>query len=294
MSNNELVQHNQPQTLQQPTKLNNLRLKNGVSPMKETSCLCDMENHHTNNGKTILITNNVTQPQNGHGPNCKSKTYTIVTTATSHVPPQIDASQMNMIDINPTVVLDRINICINNHYLSSSPSSSSSSNTTTLPTIQTTTIISPKPSSSSSPSPSQHEQLLQSVVPAVERQRQRSSDEPDSTTNSTTTIINHTKFQIGQDVLVQQKDGRLYLGTTIAVGHNQCLVKFGDNTERWSPFDELTKLNLNTNNSSPVCVVCKKVKDSEPTEVCENCGRGYHEKCTDGNLGQTGVWYCRR
>ncbi|KAJ9587025.1 hypothetical protein L9F63_019367 [Diploptera punctata] len=55
---------------------------------------------------------------------------------------------------------------------------------------------------------------------------------PDSTTKE------RSGFSEGEDVLFQHKDGRFYLGTIVEVDlvAEQCLIKFGDNTESWSSF----------------------------------------------------------
>lgn len=98
---------------------------------------------------------------------------------------------------------------------------------------------------------------------------------PDSTTTP-----EMAPFCPGQDVLLKQKDGRFYFGTVVEVNsaREQCLVKFGDNTDSWSSYKDLTKL------SQPedlMCVVCKKSapKDHREITVCDKCGRGYHRKC---------------
>lgn len=88
--------------------------------------------------------------------------------------------------------------------------------------------------------------------------------EPDSTTSSlgqlpVTPEKNNPKFKLQEDVLVEHKDGRFYLGTVIAIGNCQCLVRFNDNTECWSDFRELTKLSGGTDaDDAPACVVCKR------------------------------------
>ncbi|XP_062539352.1 polycomb protein Pcl [Armigeres subalbatus] len=125
--------------------------------------------------------------------------------------------------------------------------------------------------------------------------------EPDSTTSSlgqlplTPEKMGGAKFKPQEDVLVQHKDGRFYLGTVIAIGNCQCLVRFNDNTECWSDFRELTKLSGGgETDDAPACVVCKRQQQNEESvEVCENCGRGYHVKCMDGNFKRNGYWFCR-
>lgn len=101
---------------------------------------------------------------------------------------------------------------------------------------------------------------------------------PDSTTPLDK---ERSSFGHGQDVLLQQKDGRFYLGTVVEVDtiREQCLVKFGDNTESWSSFKDLTK--LSQPDEDLLCVVCKKSapKDKNEITVCDKCGRGYHQQC---------------
>lgn len=90
-------------------------------------------------------------------------------------------------------------------------------------------------------------------------------------------------FCAGQDVLVKQKDDRYYFGTVVQVDdiREQCLVKYGDNTNNWSSFKDLTKLNTSKLELELLCVVCKKSapKNQKEIIVCEQCGRGYHQKC---------------
>lgn len=59
----------------------------------------------------------------------------------------------------------------------------------------------------------------------------------------------------------------------------QCLIKFGDDTESWSSFKGLTKLTLPE--SDLLCVICKKSQPKTDNDiiVCDKCGRGYHQLC---------------
>lgn len=241
--------------------------------------------------KTILITNNI-QPKsksNAAGSADNSSSITILTSSSHNNDDDDDTEEMmdtlddQEILENPlseqssktnktnrttnqrsTVVLDRINICINNHY--NEPMRQEAATTTTT---------------SISSTPVKYETFVK-------------KDEPDSTV-LTPPSKDIELYKNGQDVLVLQKDGRLYLGTVIAIARNQCLVKFGDNTERWASYHELTKLSSSDVDSLPVCVVCKCQKSSDVVEVCEKCGRGYHEKCMDGgDMGLNGIWVCRR
>lgn len=102
---------------------------------------------------------------------------------------------------------------------------------------------------------------------------------PDSTT---LTEKEMPEFSVGQDVLVKQKDERYYLGTVIQVNSlkEQCLIKYGDNTYNWSSYKDLTKLNA-SEQEDLLCVICKKSAPKSKKEiiVCDQCGRGYHQKC---------------
>lgn len=167
----------------------------------------------------------------------------------------------------PAMVLDRINVCINNHF--SEPRQ---------PLLEASTMVGP--------------------LKPLNEKRASTDLEPDSTTSSlgqlpVTPEKNGTKFKLQEDVLVEHKDGRFYLGTVIAIGTGQCLVRFNDNTECWSDFRELTKLSSNDADDTPACVVCKRQNADDNVEVCENCGRGYHIKCMDGNFEKNGYWFCR-
>ncbi|KAF4532724.1 hypothetical protein B566_EDAN011916, partial [Ephemera danica] len=88
---------------------------------------------------------------------------------------------------------------------------------------------------------------------------------PDSTTKE------RSGFSEGEDVLVQQKDGRFYFGTVVMVELNneRCLVKFGDNTQRWSKFKDITRLSM-SGSEQPSCVVCKKSKSGTNSRGLSN------------------------
>ncbi|XP_018328113.1 polycomb protein Pcl [Agrilus planipennis] len=122
---------------------------------------------------------------------------------------------------------------------------------------------------------------------------------PDSTTSVEKERVG---FSPGQDVLLKHKDGRYYLGTVVEVDsiREQCLVKFGDNTENWSSVKDLTKLST-PEQEDLLCVVCKKSapKDKHEISVCDKCGRGYHQRCHQPEipticLKEGTSWMCRR
>ncbi|KAK9498291.1 hypothetical protein O3M35_002959 [Rhynocoris fuscipes] len=117
---------------------------------------------------------------------------------------------------------------------------------------------------------------------------------PDSTTKE------KTNFLIGDEVLMQRRDGNFYFGAVIKIDslREQCLVKFGDNTETWSSFSRLTKL------STALDVTCVKCKSSETKTdneiaVCDRCSRGYHQLCHQPAIKNEDVkgdpkWECSR
>ncbi|XP_069676859.1 metal-response element-binding transcription factor 2 isoform X2 [Periplaneta americana] len=118
---------------------------------------------------------------------------------------------------------------------------------------------------------------------------------PDSTTKE------RSGFSEGEDVLFQHKDGRYYLGTIVEVDlvTEQCLIKFGDDTESWSSFKDLTKLTLPE--SDLLCVICKKSQPKTDNEiiVCDKCGRGYHQLCHQPHISKENTepeahWVCKR
>lgn len=108
------------------------------------------------------------------------------------------------------------------------------------------------------------------------------SDTVEAVVPDSTTPVERASFSHGQDVLLKHKDGRYYLGTVVEVDtiREQCLVRFGDNTESWSSTKDLTKLSL-PEDEDLLCVVCKKSapKDKHEITVCDKCGRGYHQHC---------------
>ncbi|KAL1131799.1 hypothetical protein AAG570_011411 [Ranatra chinensis] len=99
---------------------------------------------------------------------------------------------------------------------------------------------------------------------------------------------------------MQRRDGNFYLGTVVQIDspREQCLVKFGDNTESWSVYSRLTKLSTGFD---VTCVKCKTslTKEHNDIVVCDRCSRGYHQLChmpeiksEDANPGSR--WECAR
>lgn len=121
--------------------------------------------------------------------------------------------------------------------------------------------------------------------------------------DSTTTLEKEpVVFNPGEDVLLKHKDGRYYLGTVVEFDYirDKCLLRFGDNTESWSPTKKLTKLSL-PEPEDLLCVVCKKSspKDNNDVAVCDKCGRGYHLLCHQPAISpeyknHSNFWHCKK
>ncbi|XP_046398166.1 uncharacterized protein LOC124164971 [Ischnura elegans] len=130
-----------------------------------------------------------------------------------------------------------------------------------------------------------------------QRKKERSEEGsvvPDSTT------AERSCFVEGEDVLLASKDGCYYLGTVVEVdaASDRCLVKFGDNTQRWSSLKDLAKL-ASQSEHELLCVVCKKsnAKAFDTILVCDHCGRGYHQNCHRPNINLAEIdshWTCSR
>lgn len=187
--------------------------------------------------KTILITNNY---QNGEAANNglnggrAGNSITIVTSAT---PPEAASN---------AVVLDRINICINNHYDAGSP-------------------------------------VMQQQVMSIKQEKHELS------------VAKCGGFREGDDVLVHQEDGRFFFGTVVVATATQCLVRYDDDTKKWANHRQVKRFGGDKEEETgPLCVVCKE-RQSEKVEVCDNCGRGYHLKCSDGDYNEAGTsWLCHK
>ncbi|XP_020706963.1 uncharacterized protein LOC105684844 isoform X2 [Athalia rosae] len=119
---------------------------------------------------------------------------------------------------------------------------------------------------------------------------------PDSTTKEQRLGFSH-----GEDVLLQHKDGKYYLGTVVEVDlvRERCLVKFLDNTSSWSSVKELAKLAMPE--SDVMCVLCKKSQPKTDNDiiVCDKCGRGYHQLCHQPQITKEETlpeahWMCKR
>lgn len=119
------------------------------------------------------------------------------------------------------------------------------------------------------------------------------ADEPPSTTKDT----KHSEdFSLNDDVLISVDD-KLYLGTIVRIQDGKYLVKFDDNTEKWSTGRGLKKLSSSTSKDEdegePLCVLCKKRKQADVVEVCTRCARGYHRHCQSPS-NYSSPWCCDR
>ena len=78
-------------------------------------------------------------------------------------------------------------------------------------------------------------------------------------------------FTEGEDILVHLEDGLIYFGVVVEVEQEQgqCLVRFGDCTERWSSFFELRRLGGDDEDESPppTPVAVSSSEKSEPVGI---------------------------
>jgi hypothetical protein len=230
----------------------------------------------TTHNKTVRTADNLDHHAHGHGSahnnnNNNMNSNSSITIMTSPVGASTASNS------NAPVVLDRINICINNHFNDPAPRA-----TTSTASLQNELKSEPRQVKGEDATPTP-----------------KHSTEADSTSHSGKVGVSgaskSVNFNVNEDVLVQQADGCFYLGTVVAIGRDKCLIQFDDNTEKWSLFGELTKLSAGAETeNAPLCVVCKKNDVADTVEVCEKCGRGYHKKCTDGDYEKNGVWSCKR
>lgn len=107
------------------------------------------------------------------------------------------------------------------------------------------------------------------------------------------------QFLMHDDVLVEGSDEKYYLGTIVAIkGNNQYLVKFDDNTQKWSTGSLMKRFGGSSAESDPpLCVSCKEKRILDVVEVCNNCGCGYHRSCASENPLQEAFgknWSCQR
>lgn len=104
-----------------------------------------------------------------------------------------------------------------------------------------------------------------------------------------------SKFELDEDVLMEGSDGKFYLGTIINSKLEDYLIRFDDNTEKWSNSCKLKKLTSSpTKNGedSSLCVICKISKEFDVVEICDKCSRGYHRQCIKEQSVHPSRWNC--
>lgn len=104
-------------------------------------------------------------------------------------------------------------------------------------------------------------------------------------------------FTINEDVLLKSSDDKFYLGTVVNIQSGKYLVKFDDNTEKWTSERGLKKLNssLSANEEEALCVVCKERSETDVVEVFNKCCRGYHRHCIKHDSSNfSSPWCCDR
>ena len=117
---------------------------------------------------------------------------------------------------------------------------------------QEISTLSPSPAASAAPSATS-QTTTTVTLKAPPTAYQKSSNTPTAThwtppaataRDSTTISIYTAPFTEGEDILVHVEDGLIYFGVVVEVveEQGQCLVRFGDSTERWSSFHELQRL----------------------------------------------------
>lgn len=156
-------------------------------------------------------------------------------------------------DVVPTnLPLDGINILINNHF--NEPQSPKSN--------------------------------MPSTLPPTQNGRAKDIEISLKTEMDADGLDGKTFYSIGDDVLVEQLNDQLRLGSVVEVLNNKYLVKFGDSSD-WVHAGKLQRLDKREVDSQ--CILCKEVCDF--VDKCEKCGRGYHMKCA-GTF--SGIWFCKR
>ncbi|XP_039299494.1 metal-response element-binding transcription factor 2-like [Nilaparvata lugens] len=133
------------------------------------------------------------------------------------------------------------------------------------------------------------------------KHRKESSYETESSTAPDSTTREKLGFSIGDEVLLNRKDGNFYLGTVVELDNvrEQCLIKFDDNTSSWSHVKHMTRLfpmGDGFDDDVVMCVVCKQSEPQATIVVCNRCARGYHQLCHQPAISSDSIrkWQCRR
>lgn len=114
--------------------------------------------------------------------------------------------------------------------------------------------------------------------------------------NSEIIEVKKHSFDVNEEVFMEC-EGKFYLGTVISSKADEYLIKFDDNTEKWSNQCKLKKLTASPtkNGHDSLCVICKITNDYDVVEICDKCSRGYHRQCIkQHNLNSSPRWNCTR
>lgn len=135
------------------------------------------------------------------------------------------------------------------------------------------------------------------LTPDLQIQINNSSKFKDNKTNEKIDVKKHS-FDVDEEVFLEGVDGRFYLGTVINSKADDYLIRFDDNTEKWSSHCKLKKLTASPTKDGVVdslCVICKISNDYDVVEICDECSRGYHRQCIkQHNTNASPRWNCSR
>lgn len=101
-------------------------------------------------------------------------------------------------------------------------------------------------------------------------------------------------FSSGDDVLIQERNSKFYLGTMIDYEKDKYKIKFYDESVKWSPADKVGKLLSPTKENAIFCIICKKDGPDRKVDVCDRCGRGYHRECFPAKYLDSDSFKCLR
>ena len=284
-----------------------IKSENGKEPMyndeKGGNMSC-VYNSQSPTAKTILITNNYSQTSTTNAVHSNSINNSSITIFTHNNSSDSGGeSAKNMVPSSPrsTVVVDRINILINNHF--NDPSGSVSGGVSGADACHKMNdekrMCATASSAATANMPTNFKcEKNDKTVDAAGEERVTSTtttgnDIADKQPDESKCVEENADILCdlnnGDEVLVLKDDGQFHMGTILTPKSDQCLVKFRDDSETWVDTLELTK--LDTNDTSLVCIVCKLKNANSTVECCLICGRGYHQSCVDIS---NGLWYCRR
>jgi hypothetical protein len=135
------------------------------------------------------------------------------------------------------------------------------------------------------------------LTPDLQIQINNSSKFKDKTNEEKIDVKRHS-FDLDEEVFLEGSDGRFYLGTVINSKADEYLIRFDDNTEKWSSHCKLKKLTASPTKNGVVdslCVICKISNDYDVVEICDKCSRGYHRQCIkQHNTNASPRWNCTR